>query len=255
MITRADLPHPFDAEHMARLARELRDAGQPVILVHGTGHVGKPFATDHGFVHDGRLTADRRALADKIRAALRQLNDKVVATLRAEGVAARRIPAADIFCGDTGRLRDKGAVDLLQRLLARDEVPVFHGDLVRLPDGGFKVLSSDTMTSSLAAAVRPACVAYLSDIDGVHGYTSGRGMAPSPLGRVTATMIDEVFLADSDLQDVSGGMRGKLEAALEAARHSRRCLIANGLRTGVMTAVLRGTPVTCTEIIADPVAC
>lgn len=250
VITRDDPKEPFDAKNTARLAGELAPFASGTILTHGTGFVGKPFANEHNFAHSGLLTADRKLLAAKIRYSLRRLNVAVVETLQSAGIAAFGIQPSLFFDEQMHDFRCPEFEKALLQQVQSGHVPVFFGDLMPLSSGDFQVFSSDRMTAILARKLNPQSVIFLSDVAGVFGSDADGQRRSQPLACITPDTLDEIFVDAGDRSDVSGGMRGKVELALSAAKHSGRCVIANGLEPGLLAKLLSGDSVPCTEVCA-----
>lgn len=253
VITRAG-PSPLFADNLARLAGELRAHAGPTVLVHGTGHVGKPWAIEHDFLREGLVPASKPQLAAAIAADLVGLNEAVVACLREAGIDARAVRPVDFFGEDMHTPRSPNRLAGLREALAAGAVPVFHGDLMPLADGGHRVFSSDVMVAALSELLTPTHVLFLSDVDGVFppGVDGGRGA--EPLAAISAADIDRIYRDAGDRRDVSGGMSAKIHHALRAAGHAQRCTIGNGLRPGRLEALLSGAAAPCTEVHGEPAA-
>jgi glutamate 5-kinase len=221
-----------------RLASELRAAPAPLALVHGTGAFGKPPARRHrylgGVVRDGAGVPVRR-----IRAALRRMSAEVCAGLRRGGLSAAVVEPAEVFTQVRGRVRRVRTAPL-EAAWARGAVPLLRGDMFREP-GGWRVLSSDEMACALARALRARRLLAVTDRPGVQ---DGRGRV---IRRLCAAGLRRLLNALPPApEDVSGGMRGKLER-LGRLRGTRRAVI--GARTGRLRAALCGRPHGGTELV------
>lgn len=242
----------FNEEAMGRLAQELRPHQKGSIVVHGTGLVGKPPAVEHGYVDDGIIGSDRSLLALTIKSQLRELNQRVVATLLSARVPALPFDVAHCFNQSMDDLGPGGVGEMLRRTLECGLVPVFYGDLMPRSDGRFQVFSSDTIVLILARTFRPDQVLFLSNVDGVYARRSSGedGEEDQVLRQLTPESIEQVRESTSDGQDVSGGMPKKVACALEASHYCRRCLIASGLRPGVLSKLLAGESAPSTLVTA-----
>lgn len=237
VITRQDSEDPFDAPTTARLAEELARREVACIVVHGTGAVGKPAAVKHGYAHDGRISADRQLLASEIRHNLRQLNQRVVATLLAAGMAACSVEASQLFAANLGELRHANAARMLLDLVNNGCTPVLHGDHVPCPDGSWRVLSSDIIVAVLARELAAEHVIFLTDVEGVYGDGPE---GPYVLAELAAGEEERLAEIQAARADVSGGMSAKVNCALEVARHGSTCHIASGRKPGVLNDLLSG---------------
>jgi glutamate 5-kinase len=238
----------------------LRDAttsgGGRVILVHGTGSFGKPFANRYDYL-EGHFDAGRVDQYLEIRNALDDLARIVARELGGAGLRVAELDAyhafslsattidapphgsagsgssASIDAVDTVRYTAPSHVDLL---LARGVAPLFHGDLFVCARDGYRVVSSDEMIARLAHHYRPRLVLFLSDVAGV--FRPGSGDLLTSLSEADADSFDRARRSDSDALDVSGGMRAKVRWAFEAARWADACWITNGFSPGAWLSAL-----------------
>jgi len=249
VITRDDPNDPFDFENTSRLGRELMPFASGTLLVHGTGHVGKPFAVEHEFVEDGILAADQTLLIAKIRNALLRLNSDVVATLCRNGVPAFSVSPANCFTEDMSNFRHVSLVSELRQQMRVGHVPVFYGDLMPLSNGQFQVFSSDKITAILSRHFKTDQVVFLTDVAGVFGKNNKGEKARSPMPELALGNLQDVFQSASDEADVSGGMQAKIRIALDVASHTAECLIANGQEKSVLASILAGQRIECTRVV------
>jgi len=236
VVTRQDSEGPFDSRNTARLAAELAETGAKCVVVHGTGLVGKPPALEHGYAQTGIIGADKQLVADRIRHSLRELNQRVVGALLAAGLPAFSVDTPPLFAGTLDRVRHPDSLDGLRDLVRNGSVPVLHGDHVPCPDGRFRILSSDTIMVLLARELKPQRAVFLTDVEGV--FAAGREDAP--LSELTPEILDRIAGLGNDGEDVSRGMRGKIEAAVTIAALGVPCRIASGRSPGVLNDLLQG---------------
>lgn len=246
IATTEDAPDRVNRTLLRRLAEEFAASGRKLVLVHGTGHVGKPWAHRGGFALTGFLGPRERSVALEIKSELRLLNQRVVATLLAAG-----LPTLGVDFEALTRRRGETAFEFsdearLQGWLADGTIPVFYGDMLREPDGSYRVVSSDVMMVTLARTLRPRTALFLSNVDGVLDAADVAIPALSPAA------AERVARRASDEQDVSAGMRGKLRHAFALAEITPEVWIANGTRDGIARELLAGRPALGTNIRATP---
>ncbi len=230
---------------LMRLAGEFREAGIPLVLVHGTGHVGKPWAHRGGFATSGYLPPWEKKTSLTIRSELRSLNRKIVECLSHGGL--RAIGMEFESWQELGRRHPSAARHQIEEHLHHEETPVFFGDMLAQPEGGYRVYSSDRMLIDLARRVPFGTGLLLTDVEGVLGGTPER-----LLPEVSEGTLAHVARRTSDDADVSAGMRGKLANAFVLARHVERCFIASGMKPGVARDLLLRRDAPATRIVVDP---
>ncbi len=243
VITAATAPGRFNEQNTRRLASELAPHARDCVLVHGTGHVGKPPALEHGYVQSGLLSRAQALTALRIKAELQRLNQLFVEVLLSSSVQAMSFDVAECFNEAMTGLRRPGLRRRLLTTLHNGIVPVFSGDLMPLTGGGFRVFSSERIVLILAEALRPETVFFLTSAPGVYGESTGPEVAEGEaevLEVLHSANRHCVLKAASDQLDVSGGMGEKVDCALEISRWCDRCQIASGVNPGVLARLLNG---------------
>lgn len=243
-----DRVHGSRIRALAAVVVDAIDAGRVgpgVVIVHGTGHVGKPAAIQHGFHRTGRLEAARRNIALAIKNDLADLNTRVTAHLLAAGLPAVAIHAEDALPVEAGRTPT--APHRLIDAIDAGLVPVLYGDMVQAQHGAWRVLSSDEIIVHLADLLRPRITAFLSDVDGVLAIDRETGREVL-LTELTPKDDDRVAKRASDERDVSGGMSAKIETARRAAGCSGTCHILSGTHPERLRDLVGGLDTTSTRI-------
>jgi isopentenyl phosphate kinase len=155
---------------------------------------------------------------------------------------------------------DKQSIDkdrfqlLISESYCKKTLPVLFGDLIKLPNGSYKVISSDQIICNLAKIIMPRSTIFLSDVDGVFLQSNNFGLDDKYLSHeLNTTNISQLFHGIGDHYDVSGGMRKKAEIALEISKYSKKCFIGNGKTPGILEDLLKNRKVkgTYVNIVKD----
>jgi isopentenyl phosphate kinase len=238
LLTYARREGVFSRRRARRLAEELAAFRGPLVVVHGTGSFGKPPARRFGYL-TGRLRTERAPVVSKVEGALDRLRGLLLEELRRAGVRAVGVSPASLFecrAGSISRCETWPLVRLLQRGLT----PVTSGGILPNAGAGFTVCSSDDMAAALAMALPVRRLIFATDARGA--LSRARSL---PIGSTTHL----AWLAP-DLADVSGGMRGKLEAARAPVRLGIETLIVNGNRPYRVHDALAPVPSHATRLVS-----
>lgn len=211
---------PAAVRRYARIAAALhRAAPGRVVLVSGGGAYG------HGAVRGLDPSEPFAALA--LTGANAELRWAWTVALREAGVAAFPVQfAAAAVLGPEGDARLSG--EAVARLLAAGVLPVLSGDCLPDRSGRLHVVGSDLVPGALTALAPGATrIVMLTDVDGV---MDGETVIP----RLTPDGADAGLRAlwEAPRWDTTGGMAGKLTAALEHSRKGAECVILHGARIG-----------------------
>ncbi len=198
----------IDHTRLAEIAERIaaRRAGA-VILIHGAGSCGHPEARQYR-IQDG-VDAGNLPGIYHTHTAVSGLNTAVVEALRSAGCEAVGIHPLHLALAENGRLvaMETGH---LREMLARDMVPVLHGDVVMDRARGACIVSGDQLITYLAAHLPAGRVGLATDVQGV----LRDGSVIPVIDRKTA---DSVVIGGSGNTDVTGGMQGKIAELLDLA--------------------------------------
>lgn len=233
--------------------RDLRSAGDEVVLIHGGGPQINELVASRGltsaFVNGLRVTTPE--VLECVVMGLSVVNARIVGQLVHHGLPAMGVHGASgglVTCAK--RDEELGSVGLQPRINA----PLLTGMLqlgwlpVLAPfaidtTGALVNCNADAVAGAVAGALNADTLLLLSDIDQVR-----RDPTDARSGIASMTRQD----AQSLLRDGSahGGMRPKIESALTSLDNgAHRVLIANGSRPHCVRDVTRGLVVT-TEVMA-----
>ncbi|NJK88813.1 MAG: acetylglutamate kinase [Myxococcales bacterium] len=200
----------------------LRNAGLLPIVVHGGGpeisRTLRALGQTPEFV-DGLRVTDSESMAVVEMVLTGGVNQRLVAALNERGGRAVGLSGKDggfirakklVSSRDLGQVGDVDEVDptLVELLESRGYVPVISP--VGLGAGGSSFnINADVVAARVAASVRASKLIYMSDVPGLL----------EPDGSVVSELTQDQLKQRLERGDITGGMKPKLEAALEALRH------------------------------------
>lgn len=245
VITSPDSEDKFNQPVVQRLAEEFATSQKTALLIHGTGHIGKPPAIEHGYVETGFLEQERAQLAMQIKTKIRHLNQKICDTFREQNIPILPLQIENLFKQNMEEFKNEQIKQHLNEVLTNNVTPIIYGDFMPQPNGGFQVFSSDKLTRLFVQELKPDRAIFLTDVPGVYEDQERTKIIPE----IHKHNLDELYLFDSDKQDVSGGMTDKINDAMQIAAHCKECIIGSGLIPGDFTAILQDTKNVGTKII------
>ncbi|MFP4169649.1 MAG: isopentenyl phosphate kinase [Methanomassiliicoccales archaeon] len=232
-------------EILRRLAGELTASGQELMVVHGAGSFGHILAKRHrlhlGFERREQVSGMAQVMTD-----VRELNLQVLRTMIQEGTPSVSIPPSSAAEMENGELISL-ALDVFERYLTLGVTPITFGDVCLDREKHFGICSGDQLMEILAQRFRPESIVFCTDVDGV--FTCHPMEEDARLLRsVDRDLLDDLPRADT-VDDVTGGIHGKLECMLRMSHFTDRCLVVNGLEPGRLEAALKGEEVKGSRII------
>lgn len=168
------------------------------VIVHGAGSFGHPQAEKYGLKngsYDGAM---------KVHRAVNELNTHILEELSELGLQPLPIHTSSIaFRDPETSLHLKN----LEKIIQEEFTPVLHGDIVLNEGKGASIISGDEIVAKVEKKFKTGKVGYC---------TSEKGVLDSG-GKV----IDEINSLsdfpslDTEVKDVTGGMKGKVKEILE----------------------------------------
>ena len=257
LITDKGRPNIARPEVIRRLAGEIAatlrgpEAPRPasrLILGHGSGSFGHAAAARFG-LGAGSQGEGESAGVSRVQERAAALHRRVLDALLAEGAAPFSVAPSSALVA-AGGLPVRCEAEPLLLALAAGLLPVVYGDVVMDRERGYTIASTEAVFLALAEelprrGVAVARALWAGATDGVLGPDGRR------LDEVRADAAGEALAAagGAAATDVTGGMRLRLESALELARHCVPSLVFDGSVPGRLAAALRGEPVPGTRVL------
>ncbi len=233
----------FDNERAKRLCREIAESGKPVIIVHGAGSFGHVLAKKYS-IQNGLVNRDQIPAAAQVHHDAMELGLLMTQTLINSGIPAASVAPGSCFVMEDGRIVPDN-LEAIKSLYDMGIMPVTFGDVVMDRVNGFGIVSGDQMMEIMADIYKPERVIFVSDIDGL--YTANPKTNPDAelIPEFDTETLKDVS-SESNVDDVTGGVRGKMEAMLRICDEGRDCVLVNGTVPGRLLSLLRGEDVVCT---------
>jgi acetylglutamate kinase len=235
-------------ESRNRLASEISSAVNQdlqAVVVHGGGKQMTRYLAAHGveshFVNGLRVTTPE-VLDAVVKVLAGSVNQELVSAFIACGALAVGLSGMDGLLTEARQMSEelgwvgrpvRSDARLLNTLLAAGFLPVI-ACLAGDRQGQFFNVNADQMAISVAAALDADKLLFLTDVDGVRGENN---VVHSTLNSDQCRQLIDTGIA-------TGGMRAKLEAAMEALQMGvAEVVIAPGAAPGVIGKLLAGEPI------------
>jgi len=176
---------------------------------------------------------------------MRRLNVLVVKGLLDSGLDAVGMPGSMLFVTRNDVI-ETALLDTLFEALEAKLVPVLCGDAVFDRGKTFTILSGDTIATYLIKRLGGKRLVFAVDVDGVYGQDRETGERRL-ITELTPKLHTSLLYYPVD--DVTGGMFGKVEDGFDAVEAGAEVLFVNGLTGGRVEAALKGEPVIGTRLM------
>jgi isopentenyl phosphate kinase len=216
-----------------RLARELGESSERIVVIHGAGPFGHRKVRELGISGDDE---DIRGKITEIQRSTRDLNTRVLEALSPLNPVS--FPPYSLFSFSGSRIALRNT-DMLGYYFDRGFTPVTYGDICFDDELGYYICSGDRSVLELSRLFKPARAVFVVDVDGVYDRPDG--------GKLLPVVKGSEITFDTDDRDVTGGMKGKLDVMLELSRLTR-VFVVNGNVRGRLLRAARGEGFIGTEV-------
>ena len=255
IITKKDAKSPtVNYENLNRISAEIASSSfDKLIIVHGAGSFGHPFARKYEI---GTEIKDEDDYNNKklgfciTQSWVRKLNNKVCQSLRENGIFAVSIQPSSFITTENGRIYTFD-LSLINKYLDLGFVPVLYGDVVLDLNKSIKicVLSGDQIIKYIGENLNPERVILGTDVDGVYSKDPKKHENAKLIEIVTS--LHDISAEDSLNMDVTGGMLGKVKELLDLAVMGVESEIINADKKGFIKKALNGQKVVGTVVKKD----
>ncbi len=233
----------FDKEQAARLCKEIAESGRSTIIVHGAGSFGHVLAKRYA-IQNGLQDFAQVMPAAMVHHDAMELGSLLTAELMAIGIPAASVSPGTCFIMEDGELVAEN-LEPIRRMSHLGIMPVLFGDVVMDRKRGFGIVSGDQIMELMADIYKPERVVFVSDIDGLYDRNPKLHDDAELITEVTEETLRQVESTDA-VDDVTGGVRNKMESMLRMCTSDRDCVLVNGTVPGRLLSLLKGEEVTCT---------
>lgn len=242
----------FRADTAGRLAGELEEAARAMpgalVVGHGSGSFGHATADEHR-IHPGVVGPNQLAGVVATQQAAAALHRLVVEALREKGALPFSLAPSSFLVARGGKPIAVG-LEPLQRALEKGLLPVVYGDVVMDREWGASICSTERVFLALSKGLRQRGFSvkqaiWMGRTDGIYDE---RG---ETVASISPETYEEVAAAARGAEgaDVTGGMRHRLESAIELAREGIPSWIVNGQSPHLLERLLREEEVPGTRVL------
>jgi isopentenyl phosphate kinase len=241
LITDKTRPETPRREVIGRLAGEIArataGASFSLVVAHGSGSYGHVAARRHG-IGQGPLSAEQLAGACHTQERAAVLHHIVVAALIEAGARAFSLAPSSCVVAAGGQPVEISLEPLLLAL-ERGLLPVLYGDVVLDREWGASICSTERLFRLLAPRLQSSglCIRRALWLGETDGLWDAAGRTVPRVTAATFAAAQEAIGAAAGT-DVTGGMRHRLETAMDLAGLDIPSLLANGLTPGLLERAL-----------------
>jgi isopentenyl phosphate kinase len=229
VITHKAEPFTANGTAMRRLAAEIAEARiEHLVIIHGGGSFGHPLAKEYA-IKEGFIGQTSQLLGfSKTHQSMIRLNSMVLEALIQHNIPALTVAPSSFIVSKAGRIVTP-MHNTLRKLLHMGLVPLLYGDAVLDSHLGFTILSGDQLAASIATQLRAERMVLGIDEDGLFTADPKEKKRAELLQNCSLKKLKELQkqFQTKAVNDVTGGMKGKITELIPAVENGIATLIVN----------------------------
>ncbi len=237
IITDKSVPYKPRFDVIKRLAKELkRIKGVSIVLAHGVGSFAHTSAEEFG----GQKGYKSKWGIAKVARDAMEINRIVMDILIEEGLAAISLRPMSMMITDAGKLKNS-LFEIVEETLNQGLTPVVYGDVIWDKKWKSTIYSGETTLNEIGIYLskKGFRVDKIIQVGETNGVYDDKGKTVRSINKENWKNIER-YVFNSKRTDVTGGMKHKIEKALEVADRGIKTWITNGIVPNELFNVMHG---------------
>jgi len=226
IITDKNVPYKARPDVIKRLAQELKKIQDvSIVLAHGVGSFAHTSALKYG----GKKGYESKWGIAKVARDAMEINRIVMDILIKEGLAAISLRPMSMMITDAGKLK-KHLFEIIEETLNQGLMPVVYGDVIWDKKWKSTIYSGETTLNEIGIYLskKGFKVDKIIQVGETNGVYDDKGKTISSISKRNWKNIEQ-YVFNSKRADVTGGMKHKIEKALEVADRGIKTWVTNGI--------------------------
>ena len=235
--------------------KQIIDANEKIILIHGGGSFGHPLAKKYS-VFDGIDKSIPNQIFGVVEThhSMIRFNSYLIEQFLEVKYPVLSIQTSSIFIKKSNKISLE-SLDALETALDLKIMPVLYGDVLFDKKGSFSILSGDEIILKLCENLKSyhiSKVVFAMESDGIYKSDDLGGNNCKLITECYSSELDDLILADLGQKiDVTGGMKNKLKIIKKICKLNIPVQLINGLTEGNIFKSLKNQKIDCTNILIN----
>ena len=255
LLTEKSVPFSIREDIIKSAVRQIINANKKLILIHGGGSFGHPFAKKYS-ISDGLDDSVPNQILGltKTHQAMIKLNNYLINYFLELNYPVLSIQPSSIFINDHRVISNK-FLDVIEATLELNILPILYGDIIIDKEGSFSILSGDQIILELCQSLTnySVCkVIFAMESDGLYVVDENNSNDYKLVTQCYAEDLNALKLADLGKKiDVTGGIESKFDAIKSICKSKIPVKLINGLIEGYIYKSLKNQNLNCTNILIN----
>lgn len=215
IITNKNKPLTPNRNSIRKIATNLKNVNEPLVIVHGGGSFGHYWSVKYD-MHTKPRRHEAKGVS-YVKNSMVELNNIVLESFLESGLKPYCLPPSDFMTSDKPLIKK---VKEIPKIAKTGLTPISYGDVMWFGKNKFYILSGDRIMGILSKILRPRLAIFVTNVDGVYSDMKSR--------RLLSEITEEKPITSEVSMDVTGGMARKIKEAFNISKIGTDVFFVNG---------------------------
>jgi len=255
LLTDKNKPFSIREEVVKSAVRQIIDAKEKLVLIHGGGSFGHPLAKKYNLSKGLDTTIPNQILGvAETHQSMVKFNNYIINNFLELNYPVLSIQPSSIFVKDSQVMLTK-TLDAIETALDLNILPILYGDIILDKQGSFAIISGDQIIVELCEKLPNysiSKVVFAMESDGLYIEDNNNSENCKLVTECYSNELDRLKLADLGQKiDVTGGIRSKVKLIKKICKSKIQVQLINGLIEGYIYKSLKNQELNCTNILIN----
>jgi len=253
LLTDKNKPFSIREDIVKGSVRQIVDAKEKLILVHGGGSFGHPLAKKYSIMNGIDSTIPNQVLGlTETHQSMNEFNSYLIKLFLENKYPVLSIQASSIFIKDSQEI-SASHMEVIETALDLNILPILYGDIILDKQGSFSIISGDQIILELCKNLDKYTISkviFTMETDGIYINDNESGDDCILATECYYDQLDNLNLANLGQKiDVTGGIKGKINFIQKICNHDIPVQLINGLKEDYIFKSLKNEKLNCTNIL------
>ncbi len=255
LLTDKNKPLSIREDVVKSAVKQIIDANEKIILIHGGGSFGHPLAKKYRISNGIDKTIPNQIFGvAETHHAMVKFNSYLIDQFLENNYPVLSFQASSIFTKDSEVISTR-SLDGIEIALDLDIMPILYGDILLDKQGSFSIISGDQIILALCQNLHNyniSKVVFAMESDGLYIVDKDNSENCKLVTECYCNELDNLNLADLGQKiDVTGGIKSKLNFIRTICKSKIHVQLLNGLIEGYIHKSLKNQNLNCTNILIN----
>ncbi|NHJ21297.1 MAG: hypothetical protein EAX91_10155 [Candidatus Lokiarchaeota archaeon] len=255
LLTDKNQPYSLRKDIIRSSVRQIIEADEKIILIHGGGSFGHPLAKKYKVSGGLDKSIPNQVLGvAETHHSMIKFNNHIINNFLESNYPVLSIQPSSVFIRDS-QVTYTNSLDVIKTALDLNIIPILYGDIILDRQGSFSIISGDQIILELCnnfTGYHISKVIFAMESDGLYIVDEIESENCKLVTECYADELDTLNLADLGQKiDVTGGIKSKLDIIKSVCKTKIPVQLINGLIEGNIYKSLKNQNINCTNILIN----